>query len=99
MKLSVMNLRGILRNLTPSLSPLRTPLSSKTPEDTWRIGGVLTNFLMLDLDETHRKASQGYFEYLNTISTPIKNSPSSKTPGRDLEDWWSLDKLPNVGYC
>ena len=31
MKLSVMHLRGILSNLTPSLPSSRTPMSSKTP--------------------------------------------------------------------
>ena len=29
--------------------------------------------------------------------TPSRTSLSSKTQGRDLEDRWSLDKLPDVG--
>ena len=37
------------------------------------IGEVLTSFLMLDLDETFSKASLGYFENPDTISSSIKN--------------------------
>ena len=33
-----------------------------------------------------------------TISpVPSRTSMSSKTPGRDLEDRWSLDEVPTVG--
>ena len=46
---------------------------AKLQEETWMIGGVLTNFLMLDLDETFCKASQGYLVDLDTISSSIKN--------------------------
>ena len=75
---------------------------------------------MLDLDETFSKASYGYYEYTDTISSsmddlsvkllmdimsnlttspaPSRISPSSKTPGRDLEDRWSLHEIPDVGF-
>ena len=65
------------------------PFPSRLQEVTWRIGGVLTNFLMLHLDETFSKASLGYIEYLDTISSSIKNIPilqdSSKRLGGHVE--------------
>ena len=33
------------------------PYPPRLQEETWRIGGVLTSFLTLDLDETFSKAS------------------------------------------
>ena len=29
--------------------------------------------------------------------SPSRTSMSSKTPGRDLEDRWSLDEVPDIG--
>ena len=57
----------------------------------------MTNFLILDLDETFIKTSLGYIKFLDTSPAPSRTSLSSKTPGSDLEDRWSLDKLPDVG--
>ena len=34
---------------------------------------------------------------LTSSQPPSRTSMSSKTPGRDLEDRWSLDKVPDVG--
>ena len=50
--------------------------SRKDLEDMWN-DKVLRSFLMLDLDETHSKASLGYFEYCNTntITRSTKNIP------------------------
>ena len=62
----------------------------KLQEETWRTGGVLTGFLMLNLDETLAEASEGW--YLSSKTT----SRSSKTPERGLEDRWSLDRVPDV---
>ena len=41
------------------------PSPPRLQEETWRIGGVLTRFLILDVDET--------YEHLATISNSIKN--------------------------
>ena len=49
------------------------------------MGAALTRFVMLDLNETFSKASQGYFEDPDTIWSPIQNIPV--LPG-------SLDKVP-----
>ena len=46
---------------------------------------------MLDLDETFCKASLGYFEDPDTISSSIKNIPGL------LEEMLSLDKALDVG--
>ena len=40
------------------------------------------------------------WDILGTLTPSLASSItslSSKTPGRDLEDRWSLDKLPDVG--
>ena len=50
------------------------PCPPRLQEETSMIGGVLTRFRMLDLDETISKASLGYFDYLDTISTSIRNT-------------------------
>ena len=34
---------------------------------------------------------------LTASPAPSRTSKSSKTPGRDLEDRWSLDEVPDVG--
>ena len=34
---------------------------------------------------------------LTPSQAPSRTSISSKTPGRDLEDRWSLDEVPDVG--
>ena len=76
----------------------RNIISIRTPSTalSWRTGGVFTRFLMLDLDETFSKASNGYYDTLMTSPDPFRTSISSKTLGRDLEDRWSLDKIPDV---
>ena len=73
MKLSVMLPWEIMNFLTPSLTPSRISLSSKSPGRTWRIGEVLTRFLTSDLDEIFSNASLGCYEQLDTISNSIKN--------------------------
>ena len=60
-------------------------------------GVVLTSFLMLDLDETFRKLPCDFLGTLTPSLGSLRTSRSSKTPGRDLEDRWSLDKLSDVG--
>ena len=40
------------------------------------------------------------WDILSTLTPPLSpsiTSLSSKTPGRDLEDRWILDKVPDVG--
>ena len=65
------------------------PCPPRLQEETLMIGVVLTSFLMLDLDETFSKASVGYFESPNTISSSIKNvtvlHDSRKRLGGNLE--------------
>ena len=99
MKLSVKLPWDILSTLTPSPAPSRTSLSSKTLvkdlEDMWN-DKVLRSFLMLDLDETHSKASLGYFEYSNTITRSTKNIPVLQDSRKRLGGKVSLDKLPDV---
>ena len=34
---------------------------------------------------------------LTSSPAPSRTSMSSKTPGRDLEDMWSLEEVPDVG--
>ena len=67
------------------------PFPPRLQEVTWRIGGFLTNFQMLDLDETFGKTSLGYIEYLDTISNSTKNIPvlpdSRKRLGGQVESW------------
>ena len=49
-------------------------------------GGVLTLFLMSDLDETFTEASDGYSLQSDAISRVIRNVQFLLAPGRDLED-------------
>ena len=101
------------------------PCPPRLQEETWRTGGVLTGFLMLDLDETFTEASEVLSLSYDTTSRFIRNlhilqdsrrrlegpveswqmtpppgssgtSTSSKTPGRDLEDRRSLDRVSAV---
>ena len=65
------------------------PHPPRLQEETWRTGGVLIGFVMLDLDETFTEASEWW---------SLSYDTSSKTPGRDLKDRWSLDKVSDVGY-
>ena len=44
-------------------------------EVTWRIGGVLTQFLTMDLDETFTEGSDGLSLCYDTISRFIRNLP------------------------
>ena len=40
------------------------------------------------------------WDILSTMTpspAPSRTSTSSKTPGRDFEDRWSLDEVPDVG--
>ena len=60
-----------------------------------RTGGVLTWFLMSDLDETFTETSDGGSFHLTPSPGPSGMSMSSKTPGKDLEDRWSLDMVPD----
>ena len=72
MILSVELAKDILSTMTPSPAPSRSSLSSKTPgrdlEDMW-----ILDSLMLDLDKTFSKTTLGYIEFLDTISSLIKN--------------------------
>ena len=45
--------------LTSSPDPSGTSMSSKTPGKTWRTGGVMTQFLIMDLDETFTECYNG----------------------------------------
>ena len=57
MKLSGKPMMDNMSTLTQSPAPSRTSMSFKTSEGTWRIGGDLMRFLILDLDKTFRKTS------------------------------------------
>ena len=76
----------IMITQTPSQDPSRTSKSSKTPvrdlED-----GVLRRFLMLDLDETFSKASDGYYEYPDTISCSMSCPPILQ------EETWKIHRV------
>ena len=69
------------------------PCPPRLQEETWRIVGVLTSFLMLDLDESFSKASLGYFYTLIPFPAQTRTSLPPKTPGGDLDDMWILEKL------
>ena len=43
------------------------------------------------------KLPKGIFSSLTPSPAPSRTPLSTKTPGKDLEDRWSLDKLPYVG--
>ena len=60
------------------------PSPPRLQEETLMIGVVVTSFLMLDLDETFSKASLGYFEYPDTISSSTKNIPLLKESRKRL---------------
>ena len=64
------------------------PHPPRLQEETWRTGGVLTGFVMLDLNETCTEKSERW---------SLSYDTSSKTPGRDLEEMWSLDRVSDVG--
>ena len=68
------------------------PCPPQYQEETWSTGGVLTWYLMSDLEETFTDTLDGWSLPSETISW----SMSSWTPGRDLEDSWSLDMVPDV---
>ena len=53
MEISVKPSRDILSTLTDSISRLQ--------EETWRIGGVWTSMMMLDLEEIFSESSKEYF--------------------------------------
>ena len=50
------------------------PYPPRLQGETLRIGSVFTRFLVLDLDETLSKASQEYFEDLDTIFSRVSKS-------------------------
>ena len=60
--------------------------------------GVLTNFLMLDLDENLSKASLGYFEYSNPISTSIKSIPALEVSSFLMLDFDETFSKAYLGY-
>ena len=51
----------------------KPPCPPRLPEEAWRTGGVLTGFLMLDLDETFTEASEGWSLSSDTTSRFIRN--------------------------
>ena len=63
------------------------------------IGRDLVRFLMLDLDlmKLTGKPMMDNMSTLTQSPAPSRTSMSSKTPGRDLEDKWNLDEVPDVG--
>ena len=60
-------------------------------EKTWRTGGILTGFLMSNLDETLAKASEGWYLSSETTSRFIRNlhvlQDSRNRLGGQVESW------------
>ena len=97
-------------NLTPTPGQSGTLMSLGFWEEIWMIGELLTWFLTMNLHETFLEELDGYSRSFDTLSRSIRNnnvlrdfdyyetgiSISSKTPGRDLKDRWSLDMVPDV---
>ena len=78
------------------------PCPPRLQEETWRTGGFLTVFLMMDLDETFIEASEGRSLSSDTNSRFIRNlhvlQDSRKRLGGQVESWqgfwcWILMKL------
>ena len=78
------------------------PHPPRLQEETWRTGGVLTGFLMLDLDETFTEASEWWSLSYDTTSMFIRNlhilQDSRERLGGQVESWqglwcWILMKL------
>ena len=78
------------------------PCPPTLQEETWRTGGILTRFLMLDLDETFTEASERWSLISDTNSMFIRNlhdlHDSKKRLGGQEESWqgswcWILMKL------
>ena len=67
-----------------------------TGRDLYVIGyiGVLMRFQMLDIEETSVKLPM---VTLTPSATQSRTTVSFTTSGRDLEDRWSLNKLPDIG--
>ena len=63
---------------------------------TWRTGGVLTCFLMSDLDETFTDTSDGCSPTSDTISRSIRNVHVVLDFMKRLGDRWNLDMVPDV---
>ena len=63
------------------------------------IGRDLVRFLMLDLDlmKLSGKPMMDNMSTLTQSPAPSRTSMSSKTSGRDLEDRWRLDVVPDLG--
>ena len=73
------------------------PCPPTLQEETWRTGGILTRFLMLDLDETFTEASEVWSLSYDTTSRFIRNlnilQDSRKRLGGQVESWqgfWCL---------
>ena len=99
MKLSQTLLMDVPSHLTPSPDPCHPGLQ----EETWRTGGVLTWFLMSDLDQSFTDTSDGCSFPSDTISRFIRNVHvllDSRKGGvltwRDMEDRKSLDMVTDI---
>ena len=70
------------------------PCPPRLRDETWRIGGVLTWFLMSDLDDTFTQTSDECFLPSDTISRSIRNIhvllESRKRHGWQAESWWGF---------
>ena len=60
-------------NVTPSQGLSGWPCPPRLQEETWSVGGVLTWFLMTDLDETFTETSDECSLPSDTISRTIRN--------------------------
>ena len=97
MKLTVKLPWDILSTVTPSPGPPRTSLFSKTLRKDLEERWALTSFQMLDLYETSSKASLGYIEYPETISSSINNIPVLKDSTRFVSGLILTKSWPKVG--
>ena len=95
-KISGKLLYDCLSHLGPSHVHQEPPSPPRLQEETWMTGGVLTGFLMFNRSENFREAYLWLSLPSRTISCASGTSKSSKTPGRDLNDRWSLDRVPDV---
>ena len=92
MKLSQTLWMDVPSHLTPSPDPCPPGLQ----EDTRRTGGVLTWFLMSDLDKTFTDTSNGCSLPSDTISRSIRNVHVVLDFMKRLGDRWNLDMVPDV---
>ena len=73
MKLSQKLLKDDSYHLTPLQVHQEPPHPPRLQGETWRTGGALTGFLLLDLDETFIEASEGRSLSSDTTSRFIRN--------------------------